>query len=392
MSAPEDDALLVGSGGFKVDRAHALRKLKEYQLPYDVGGWMMWLRAAAAAGASTADLTLDAGRCAVRFLGEPYSRAELEDPFAPLFAPAGRRRERGVHLALGLLQALRNAPEELTVESGEGPARLRLSVRSLDDMDVSPAPDPDPRTVLSVRWRFSQNEINTFLTRGYTMYKAVPLLQADRLSLTGARLARWPAEAASGTPFALGGALGRLALPDFYTPDDSHLMLYKLGVFVCEHREPFPWAKVVGWVNDDKMALSASLTGAVRDARFAGLMRLVGREAEALLREAAAGHPDLMTRARAACRADPAAAEAWAARHRWGPQAGRDAAVAPLWRRLLALEGPERTAGRRLVLDAANRTLWLRDAAARLNAPGRTPPAGLREAVAAALAAAEDGV
>jgi hypothetical protein len=221
------------------------------------------------------------------------------------------------------------------------------------------------------------------------MFRTVPLLYPGRLRLTGNVRASGPGDAPDGRWFAVGSAQGSLSPPAFHTPPDSHLSLFKLGVFVCEHRELFPWVKVEGWLNDDKLSLTASQTGVAADGRFKSLMRLASREAAAMLLAAAREHPALMAEARAEVSRDPRARAVWDQRMKWGPQAGADAAAVPWWRGLLDSGAARTEARRRRVLLAAERTLWLRDASARLDAPGRTPPEALRAAVAAALAAAQ---
>lgn len=393
MSGAGDEGLLVGSGGFKVDRAHALRKLERYQLPGNVGGWLAWARCAAAGGATEVRCGVSGSEVSLTFAGRPFLRADLEDPFAPLFVGRRADGERGALLAMGLLQALACGPREVAVASGAGRDRVTMTARSLSDVSVLPTPGPETGTVLRVVWPFGSESRARFLSTSYVMLRPVPLLYPERLRVVGdLSLPPWPDEAQAARAFRLGGAQGRLRAPSFLTPPDSHLCLFKLGVFVCEHRELFPWAKVQGWVNDDRLSLSASQTGVAPDARFKGLMRLVSREAEAMLREAAAAHPAAVREARAEMAADPGARAVWDLRMKWGPQAGAAAATPSWWRTLLVPGTPKRYAAYRRVLESAERSLWLKDAAARLAAPGRTPPAALAKAVSGALAAAQGAV
>lgn len=383
MSAADEDGVLVGSGGFKVDRAHALEKLKRYQLPANLGGWILWARCAAACGAEEFEEKGSLTGLTLRFGGRPFSRAELEDPFSAMFAGRVPGQERRLALALGLLQALECRPKEVAVTSGTGADRTRLTLSSLDKQVVEPCPEPEERTVLSVRWGMGSGQLERFYA-GSAILGTSPL-HRDRLRSSEAASSVWPADAACGHPFRLGGALGRLALPAFYTPPDSILLLYKHGVLVCEHRELFPWAKVRAWVNDDKLNLSASQTGVVRDARLKGLMRLVRREAEAMLLEAAQTYPALHKRAEALMQVDAEARAVWERRFKWGAQAGASALEAPWWQRLFVPGAARREEALRVVLEAAEQTLWLKDAAARLRTRGPTPPSALASAVAQAL-------
>lgn len=387
MSAadPGEEGLLVGAGAFKVDRAHALEKLRLYQLPPSVGGWLLWARCAAASGAREAELKVGMRDFSLSFGGGPFSRAELSDPFAPLFGAAGPRRERGFTLALGLLQALASDPKEVWVESGVGSERVRMTARSLEDVSVAAAPASEPSTRMYASWPLGSESRDRFLNQAYMGFRPLPLFHADRLTMKGVAFESWPASAASGRSFRLGGALGRIALPAFYTPPDSHLSLYKLGVFVCEQRAPLPWAKVQAWVNDDKLSLSAAQTGVVADARFSALMRLVARETSALAFAAAREQPALMAQARAAMGESREARRIWELRMRWGSQTAFNAAEPSWWRKLLVYGAQRESARNHLVLQAAERNLWLKDVAARLKGPGRTPPQGLGEAVRTAL-------
>ncbi|TPW18975.1 MAG: hypothetical protein FD126_3150, partial [Elusimicrobia bacterium] len=366
MSAPDEDGVLVGGGAFKVDRAHALEKLKRYQLPAGVGGWIFWARCAAACGADELEEDNSLYGFTLRFGGRPFARAELEDPFAAMFAGRAPGRESRFALALGLLQALESRPKAVSVESGAGADRVRLQVRSLDEHTVEACPGSETRTVLSVRWGLTSELRERFFASPALLGGSAPLFHRDRLRFTAGGSSHWPADAADGRPFRFGSALGRLSLPAFYTPPDSPLHLYKHGVLVCEHRELFPWAKVRAWVNDDKLSLSAGQTGVVRDARLKGLMRLVRREAEAMLFEAAQTYPDLTKRARGLMEAEPAARAVWDRRFKWGAQAGASAVEASWWRRLFVPGAAARDGRLRVVLEAAERTLWLKDAAARL--------------------------
>lgn len=385
MSAADEDGVLVGGGAFKVDREHALEKLKRYQLPAGVGGWLLWARCAAACGADEFEEKGSLTGLTMSFHGRPFSHAELEDPFSAIFGGHVPGRERRLALALGLLQAVKCDPKEVTVTSGTGADRTRLILRSLDDQAVVPCWEDEERTVLSVRWGMA-SEVHDRFYAGSVSLGPSPL-HGDRLRSSNAASSEWPADAALGWAFRLGCARGRLALPAFYTPPDSTLYLYKHGVFVCEHRELFPWAKVRAWVNDDKLKLSASQTGVVREARHKSLMRLVRSEAEAMLLKAAQGYPDLHERAQSLMRDDADARAVWEKRFKWGAQAGAAALETPWWRRRFVPGAARREEALRVVLEAAERTLWLKDAAARLRAPGPTPPPALAAAVESSLAA-----
>lgn len=388
MSASDEDGVLVGGGAFKVDRAHALEKLKRYQLPAGVGGWMLWARCAAACGADAFEEKGSLTGLTMSFRGRPFSRAELEDPFSPVFGEERvRHRERRLALALALLQAVECRPKEVTVTSGAGADRTRLTLRSLDEQAVVSCLEGEDRTVLSVRWGMGSDLLERFYAGSASL--GTSPLHWDRLRSSEAASSVWPADAAQGRAFRLGCVRGRLARPAFYTPPDSALYLYKHGVLVCEHRELFPWAKVRAWVNDDKLRLSVSQTGVVREARLKGLMRLVRRESEAMLLRAAQGYPELHERAQAIMEDDAGARGVWESRFKWGAQAGAAALKTPWWRRLLVPGSARREEALRVVLDAAETTLWLKDAAARLAAAGRPPPPGLADAVADALDAAQ---
>lgn len=386
MNGGDEDGVLVGSGGFKVDRAHALRKLSEFQVPRGFAGWLFWARCAAAGGADTVEVKDGFSSLTVRFGGEPLTRAELEDPYAPLLGGPAARRERGRQFALGLLQALRGGAT-VTAESGSGSARLRMSAGALGESRVEPAPGGDG-TVLTATWKVLTEASAAGFSYGHAdSFGPSPLFHQDRLLALGRRGGAWPHEDRIEARSRLGGVRIALALPDYAVPPDSLVHLYKLGVFVAEHRESLPWAKVEAWVSDDKLPLDASESGAVRGPRLGALMRELGRRTEALARECAEGFPKLLESAQAAVHAHPAAREVWTRRLRWGPEAAAAAAGPGVWERLVGGD-TALDAARSLALRSANRAVWLRDVEARLARPGRTPPPGLGEAVARARALA----
>ena len=130
MEPLDDGAKLVETGSFRVDRARALEKLSAFRRR-DVGAVMLLARCAAAAGAT--QLTLDDGGrvIEVRFDGTPFARAELVDPYAALLGEEGEGSPRGRWLALALVHAWRPSLKLLTLDSGKGPERVRLSAEGL---------------------------------------------------------------------------------------------------------------------------------------------------------------------------------------------------------------------------------------------------------------------
>jgi hypothetical protein len=139
------DAELVETGGFRIDRKRALKKLTRYQLPAPERGAFFWVRAAVAAGAKRYEVRQGSDFLELRFNGKPFSKSELADPYGGLFDAGDARRRQ---FALGLLWLIRLEPSRLTIDSGG----TRLSVESLEKEALSPSGASKNWTVVYAKW------------------------------------------------------------------------------------------------------------------------------------------------------------------------------------------------------------------------------------------------
>lgn len=269
---------LIGTGAFKVDRVRALDKLMHFQLPDPSLFPIPVVRCAVSSGASRILLKFSPGEVLAEFDGNPLTRADLQDPYGCLLEdhrPEGRPNRE---LATSLLTALRLNPKSITVESGSGPSRVRLTVRSPKDDSLEPAPSAESITRLRVRLAFlslfSQNwevlAVGGILKRcrgiplELRFFKDVPLFPG-----------RTPAEFDGGLSFSRGPLSGRLR-PAARPNEPSCLLLYSCGVEAGHTWHSLPGLQVEGWLNDDGFALNASQTGAVRNERYDSALAVVG--------------------------------------------------------------------------------------------------------------------
>ena len=146
------DLLRVGS--FRVDRSRALEKLMNFQLPDPTFFPLPLVRCAVASGATRLLLRFSGREVVMEFVGKPFSADELRDPYSCLLEERGSELRRNRELATALLTALRLSPNSITVDSGEGPARVRLTVLSLREESVASLPGEENVTRVLVRLPF----------------------------------------------------------------------------------------------------------------------------------------------------------------------------------------------------------------------------------------------
>ncbi|HAH08284.1 MAG TPA: hypothetical protein DCM05_17455 [Elusimicrobia bacterium] len=263
---------LVETGELRVDRARALEKLMDYQLPDPALFVLPWVRAAAAAGAQRVFFHKEPEGLLMRFDGELFTRGNLEDPWAALFAEEPREG-RDAHaarrqLALGLLGALRTRPTELRVQSGD----CALLARGLDDLSVSSLQPGEPQTLIRVRWRFWSRTRSNLVGQALEAVRKACLHSRLKIRIEEEEL-KAPAEA-EGLPsvsFEAESVRGWLTVPPPLA-FASRLEIHQHGVLVGRS-EVWTWPNnVTGWVDTDRIGLNLSQSGVVRDARFDALM------------------------------------------------------------------------------------------------------------------------
>lgn len=291
---PPPDAVLVETGGFRVDRTRALEKLRDYQLPDAELFLLPWVRCAAALGASALRVDSDPDGIALRCDGIPFPRAAAEDPYAALFDEASPGTEPAAHFAVGLLGALRLKPRSITLASGKGPDRFRLTARSLEEDSVEPDESPGGDTVLRVNWQ-KPTLLGTDLAqavglRGSADARILEKLRAGcgmlkiPLTVNGEPSPALP-EAAT-TPWiecARDGA--RAVLISAPSDDRKRVYFYKRGVRAGFVEHDLPLA-MVAHVDDDAFRLNASHSGVLEDERRALALRLAKDHTGSLLARA----------------------------------------------------------------------------------------------------------
>ncbi|OGR57767.1 MAG: hypothetical protein A2X36_03345 [Elusimicrobia bacterium GWA2_69_24] len=364
--APEDsDAVLVETGAFRVDRSRALDKIMRFQLP-DPGMFLLpWVRAAVASGATAVWFRRVSGGIELRCDGRPWTRKELSDPYRHLFE-AEADSERGRHLAVGLLGALRLKPRRITVVSGAGAARTALATRSLAEETLSERREPgEKNTVLTVEWGGWPARPPSPDPASYLMDRCglspIPIWVDER---------EVPRLGPAGDPYGLYFeeelARGWLSVPHLPAPA-TRLEAYTLGVYINDGLEfTLPKVQTLGGIHCDAFRLNASQSGVVRDETFDRVRELAARRSLELLDKAAARHTlDFPLAVRLIL--DGGLDSLWR-RMVGGDEAG--AAAPRMWRRALwAVSGVD--AGVRADLlerlrRSARVTAWLREACTRL--------------------------
>lgn len=378
---------LVEEGSFRLDRSRLLEKLGAFQLKEPKEFMTPFLRCAVASGAARAelrDLNSPPG-FELRFDGRPFTRKELADPYQCLLDKEKLRHRRGRQLAYGLLAALRFKPKTVTIASGSGAGRVELRVRSAREEEFVPA-DPGEDTVIRVRWdrwpkEFAFPSARKVLSAVAAISDcAIPVTAGDWTTETPAAAGKRP----SALAFEENAVRGYLEWPWLDPgcgPDKSWVRLHALGVYAETLELQLPYAQVNGMLHDEAFRLDLSQSALVHDERYERAKALVKRWArELLLRE-------LSVQAERAPRTgklllDPRFLPYWRARLKgWDAWA----ALQSDWLRTLketlpAFLVPGWLARRRydlppeakeLHIDGL-RTLWLRAAAEKALAPGRS--------------------
>lgn len=277
-------ALHVSSGGFRVDRAKALEKLRAFQTPDPELFMLPWVRAAVAGGATRIALDLArTGDFTMSFDGSPV-RADQADPSVALFGTNPDARLR--YLAVGILAALRLRPKLVTLSSGTGPERrcLRLGAAG-DSFDVQEADTTD--TILWVipwegvpadRWHIkvldatrscpARMVIGGSVVRPFDGKDAIGLMSAD----AGRRI--WL------EPLAEAHSLWQLSL-------------HGVGAGFLRRRTRIPTA---GFIDDPQLTLDASQTNAVRNEAHSRAAEAADAASERLAIELARSHRERLAR------------------------------------------------------------------------------------------------
>lgn len=290
VETQDEGAELVESGGFRVDRARALEKIRAYRRG-DVGCVWLFLRAAYASGAADAVVRRDFDGFTVEFDGTPIPEDALADPYAALFQEEGSGDARR-WLALGVIHAFGPGLRLVSVESGHKDARRRFSAREVGQEVVASFPNEGALTVVRVKsghsperhWRHPLRlldqvaaprclvwgKMRADVDCGYDSFSAVPPGDVG------------PAEVA----WEEGGVMGRVGVPP---NTESAVDLHICGVYAGT--EPFVGKiPIVGKLEHSGLSLDAAFASHVRNEVLAGLLEAARARAAELVAKVASEH------------------------------------------------------------------------------------------------------
>ncbi len=288
--APEkrpDQPELVQSGTFLVDRGRALRRLRDYQFEDPKAFLLPWVRCAVLSGATGIDAQVAGEGLVLSFDGTPLDPRHFRNPYAALFEddPDG---ERYRHIAVGLLAALRLQPKIVTVASGSGGERHRLSVFSLEEPETfAPFFDQESRTEIALSWPESVMAVVGLSPGAANSDGALARLKAAcgmlrvPLRIAGKKV---PGAAEGDYPavsFEEDGVRSVLVAREFGKPKE--VMLYRQGVRVMSKPHDSELS-FVAHVDDERFRLDASHGKVIEDEAVEGSDgRAVARHVDELL-------------------------------------------------------------------------------------------------------------
>lgn len=368
---PEEEAgVLVGRGGFKVDRERALELLAHYRSP-DAGPVMFLARAAAASGASRLLVAWNGSELAVDFDGAPFSQAELADPYGALFE--GESRPPARFFAQALLHAFRPGLTELTVTSGGPGVAFELTASAGGSEAVAPAERAVPGT--TVRFVCARRD-ESLLSHPVPASEIAcrpqshfwGRLTSEFISDGEQEGSYLPREAGLGELLddAPGGA--RILMSFLPPPECRGLLdLYYHGVYAGRLRASESCPDVVGKVDDAELRLNAAHTSLVRSPRVNDLKDRCRVLAWDLVVKVAAEQVERMPVTAGLLRSHAGLRELWRRRFTRGADAELD----------LYEHGPLGSDDERVLHDAAA-TAWLRAVAHHF---GGKVPVRAREAI-----------
>lgn len=366
----EEEGVLVGSGGFKVDRGRALELLGKFRSP-DAGPVMFLARAASASGASRVRVAWRGPELEVSFNGATFSHTELGDPYAALFEGSSRAAAR--FLAQALLHAFRPGLRELRVLSGTPAKAFEFKASGTSSDTVAPAERAEPGTTV----RF-------FCARRDDALLAHPVPAAEiacrpQSHLWGRLSSDFTVDGEQeGLQMPRGPGPGELLdepqtgpriLLSFLPPPESRglLDLYYHGVFAGRLRAFDSCPDVVGKVDDPELRLDASHTSLVRSKRLDELKDRCRVLAWDLAASVAGEQRERLPQTAQMLRSDDRLVDLWRRRFSRGADAELD-----------LLEGGPLEADAARVLHDAAATAWLRSVCAQF---GDKAPLRAKEAL-----------
>lgn len=282
---PGVEALLVGSGAFKVDRARMVEKLSQFQTGDPDGFLLPWLRLAVASGATRLELSLRENGLQLDFDGKPLGARFLEDPFEALVGEedSSGESDRHRHLAWGVLNLLPLAPRAVLGFS-DG-ARLLVEPRGVEKRHWV---EPEARLGTSLRVVFEGWDADLKAARCLERARDAWGLADAQLNVEGKSVSAWEPRPGVGTRFATHGVRGVLYREE--AADRRHASeIYWLGALVCADDAvglPPGWACRLTY---EGLAPTASLFMVQRNDAFKSLDKAVRSEFDRLAAEGRLG-------------------------------------------------------------------------------------------------------
>jgi hypothetical protein len=288
VSLPDEllqGGVVVGEGGFSLDRRRAMDKLAHYQLEDPFRYVVELVAAAVRAGAERIDIREDADDFVITWEGGLHpTREELDALFDHLFRDLDEDRVRMLqHLAQGVHGALGIDPDWVKLE------RPGLTLDLTDPLEVGEAPNDRAAGVrVHVRERLTWKVISEAL-RPFRAGYETQLLRADAhlcpvpLTINGRPVPRAVEGAPEGAPRRSfdGGQLWLAEVGPGQAP--PKLQVVRDGVVV--ERRAFRLADLYfgGWIAADGIRLDAARAHVVEDERWAALRRRVLAQGVALV-------------------------------------------------------------------------------------------------------------
>ena len=274
------DATVVGTGGFKLDRRRAMEKLAKFQLEDPHRYVLELVSAAVCAGSSEIVIRNDADDLELTWDGDHPTDAELDELFDHIFYRGTEPRRRMLqHLAQGLYGALGLKPKWVRVQ------RPGLSLDFTDPMDVQRARnDREAGVFIHVRERFSWKVFLEAVRPFDDAYEAKLLRERASLApipilVNGADITTAPIEAPVDRPVRApdGGRLWMAAPEEALDPRlGEGLLLLQDGVTVQTLAMSAGPLRLAGWVDVPALQLNASRSAVVADEAWKALQgRLV---------------------------------------------------------------------------------------------------------------------
>lgn len=289
MEEIAEEGIKVGSGGFRIAREEALRKLQRFQLKDPGGFGLAWVRSACASGAGRIAVDAQADRMSFRFDGRPLSRELFNDPVAGLLGNDGAD-EAARHFGVGYLAAWRHEPDHIELETGVGSERRRLRVARNWSLEPGPPAEAGPETVLRIAWPKPWKEIGQFLVRlstGCSFGEA-------RVFIQGALVPDRPPDSA--VVMLKGrrrGWLRRRSREDGFLDSAGTVRVVYLGTELDPVERGAVFQLVEAALADDKLALDLSQQTAVGNERLSEGMELLDAAADGILIQELKAHREV---------------------------------------------------------------------------------------------------